>query len=82
MQEHDKPHDELLLMNRKSNWNRTELLTDRFLRGLTQRIGRLFSATRKLARNGLGGDNGDLLEADFWGVRRSHRNKGVSQAGI
>ena len=40
------------------------------------------SATRKLARNGLGGDNGDLLEADFWGVRRSHRNKGVSQAGI
>ena len=48
MQAHDKPHDELLLMNRKSNWNRTELLTDRFLRGLTQRIGRLFSATRKL----------------------------------
>jgi len=51
MQEHDKPHDELLLMNRKSNWNRTELLTDRFLRGLTQRIGRLFSATRTVARN-------------------------------
>jgi hypothetical protein len=47
MQAHDKPHDELLLMNRKSNWNRTELLTDRFLRGLTQRIGRLFSANRK-----------------------------------
>jgi hypothetical protein len=50
MQAHDKPHDELLLMNRKSNWNRTELLTDRFLRGLTQRIGRLFSANRNLHR--------------------------------
>jgi len=26
--------------------------------------------------------NGDVLEADFGEVRGSHRNKGVSQAGI
>ena len=25
---------------------------------------------------------GNLLEADLWGVRGSHRNKGVSQAGF
>ena len=37
------------------------------------------SPIQKLAINGV---RGDLLEADLWGVRGSHRNKGVSQAGF
>jgi hypothetical protein len=58
------------------------------IRSSRGKIRRMCLYTRKrlprsgFVQTGLEEINGDLLEADLWGVRGSHRNKGVSQAGF
>ena len=55
------------------------------LRSTLRRLRRFWAVCRQTGNypeTGLAEINSDLLEADFWGVRGSHRNKGVSQAGI